>query len=169
MSSFRVDTSQLDNLVTKFKNPLVKEQLKELPKNKGILALVAQAIADNFAKEGPGWTPLSPTTIRRTVAKKLGTGASKRDKPRMILQRTGMLKKSVTTPGAMHNVMRTDQTALIWGTDLVYAGIHNYGYPSRNIPKREFLVIRDEWEKQLNNFAMQKTIQILNTYFGGPS
>ena len=167
MASFKVDKSQLDQLIAKMENPVIQETLKQLPMNKGLVALVAQAIADNFDKEGPGWAPLSPKTIRMSTAKKMGTGATKKDKRRMILQRTGALKKSVTTPGAMHNVWKNEGTNLVWGTDLAYAGIHNYGWPARGIPKREFLVIREEWQTRLNEFILQKASKLISTQMGG--
>jgi phage gpG-like protein len=80
---------------------------------------------------------------------------------RRILQKTGLLKKSVTVPGAKSNIWRTEGTKLIWGTDLVYAGVHNRGFPAKNIPKRTFLVVRDEWMKQLNEYILAEVVKII--------
>lgn len=183
MAGLRFDRSKLDELIKKMEDPSIKEALNRLPQMAGVAAIVAQAIADNFRKEGPGWAPLQADTIRKSVAKKLkkelakmsnaeileyerkarikGTQEAFIGPNRMILQKTGALKKSVTTPGGQHNIWTNEGTKLVWGTDLVYAGVHNYGWPAKNIPKREFLVIRDEWMKKLNNYLAEQIFKIV--------
>ena len=189
--SFRVDLTGLKELVAKFDSPQLKAELNRIPQNMGVIALFAQAIADNFAKEGPGWKPLKPSTIRASVAKSMRKNLDAKNnvvhkksgsvRARMILQRTGLLKKSVTTPGAQGNINRTEGTTLIWGTNLVYAGIHNSGGTIRHpgtkngfgmgikikphditMPKREFLVIRDEWKRRLNAFITEKCLEAIS-------
>jgi hypothetical protein len=44
-----------------------------------VAGLVAQAIADNFAKEGPGWAPLKGATIRNSVGLNRATKALLKD------------------------------------------------------------------------------------------
>lgn len=173
----------LENIIHRMTDPEIKQELEYFPKRKAVVALVAQAIADNFDKEGPGWAPLKAETIRNSVAKKLkaklasmtdkellryeqrvrksGTKESEEEPNRRILQRTGLLKKSVTTPGSKNNVWKVDGSNLIWGTDLVYAGIHNRGMPSKHIPKREFLTIRQEWMTLLNDYLVKETFKII--------
>lgn len=96
---------------------------------------------------------------------------------RQILKRTGLLFKSVTTPKAPHNIWKAEGSNLIWGTDLIYAGIHNTGGIIRpkkakvlawtdnsgshfakqvTIPKREYLVIRDEWMDRIVEFIVER-------------
>ena len=92
----------------------------------GVIAIITAAIRENFLMQGPGWAPLKPSTIRQSLAKGLKKRAADAGS-RMILQRTGMLKKSVTSMGENHNIFRTEGTKIVWGTDLLYAGIHNTG------------------------------------------
>lgn len=203
-ASMSVDVSGLKRLILALKDPAIEEELTRLSQDKGIAALVGQAIADNFNQEGPGWQPLSPITIKRSVAKGMQKKLSrlydseivelerllrtpnkskmqmlsfhklnakmKNKSPmtaptRKILQVTRLLKKSVTTPGAQHNIYRTDRFNLIWGTDLFYAGVHNYGW--KQIPQREYLVIRKVWEDQIYDYVLDRSIQIIQTKFGG--
>ena len=194
--SFSMDLNGLKELIKRFDSRQLREELTKITQTKGVVALVAQAIADNFAKEGPGWKPLKPQTIRSSVAKSMKKGLdagknivrkkSGNVKARMILQRTGLLKKSVTTPGAQGNIQKNEGTTLVWGTNLVYAGIHNSGgtvkhpgtkngfgmgikIPAHDIPipKREFLVIREEWKSRLNSYIAIKAMEVLVKYLKG--
>jgi phage gpG-like protein len=70
-ASLKIDTKGLKRLIAKFEDPSLKEQLQSIAQEKAIAALVGQAIAENFAMEGPGWAPLKAKTIRASVAKKL--------------------------------------------------------------------------------------------------
>lgn len=145
-TGLKVDTSGLRGLANLFDSPELKRAIKGIIKKREMAALIGQAIADNFAKEGPGWKPLKAATIRNSVSK-----ATKRklknlnDKQllhfekiarstgnpgaanRQILRRTGVLMKSVTVPNAKGNVFETSESGLIWGTSLNYAKIHNEG------------------------------------------
>lgn len=185
-ASMTLDKRALDELVERFHDPLLKREIESIPQRKAVAALVAQAIADNFALEGPGWAPLKPETIRRSVSKAMQAKLSKMSdeelvlhekkarksgKPphRAILRRSGLLFNTVTTPGytgsiggkSGKNIWKTEGHNLVWGTDLVYAGVHNYGYPAKNIPQREFLVIRKEWMKKLNDYIIEQINQII--------
>src|SRR5271155_2670997 len=122
----KFDKSGLDDLAARFADPMIRIQLETLPQRKEIAAFVGQAIEDNFIKEGPGWTPLRPDTIRGSVAKahyrkiknmtdeelenyekrarQEGTIESFAGPNRQILRRTGLLMKSASVPGAKGNV-----------------------------------------------------------------
>lgn len=191
MPSLTVETSDLKKLEAKFSNPSIKETADQMLQQRALAALVAEAIADNFNKEGPGWAPLKPSTIRESVSKKLkkqlsglsdqqivvhekkakGTGKSFRK----ILQRTGLLFNCATVPNfsgskngvAGKNVYRVEKGKLIWGCDLAYAGIHNKGDSKRHIPQREFMVIRNEWKKKLVRYVYQQASQVIKDKIGG--
>ncbi len=164
----KIDIKFLRDLEKKINSPGLQSQLRSLPEKKEVAAIIAQAIGDNFAQQGPGWKPLQAATIRSSVSKKLRkklsslsdrqilaheAKARKKDATeaphRMILQKTGLLKKSVTTPGATENIKKVEGTNLIWGSQLIYAKTHNEGLAKKNIPKREFLVLRDVWKQRL--------------------
>lgn len=208
------DLKGLKELVSRFSDPVLIQELNKIPQQKGVAALVAQAIADNFAKEGPGWKALKPATIRASLSKsmrkkirKLSSSEvrdfetlsrkkslsnrevnelarlnvkMKNKKPmqmpnRLILQKTGLLKKTVTTPGFQgssgnvsgSNVYKVEGTNLIWGTDLVYAATHQYGNSKKGVPARPYLTIRDEWQKQLNDFITEKALTLIKKYIAG--
>lgn len=179
-AAFKLDLTGLKRLVAKFDSPTVKAEIQKIPQKKEVAAIVAQAIADNFDQQGPGWKPLQAKTIRATVSKKLKKKlsdmtdkqllrheakarkmGSKELPHRMILQKTGLLKKSATTPGVSENIYRTEGSNLIWGSNLVYAGVHNRGDAKKNIPKREFLVIRDVWKQRLWSYIAEEIQRII--------
>ena len=192
MSDLTLDKTGLDRLVKKFSDPTIKEEIEKSVQKRAVASIVAQAIADNFDKEGPGWAPLKADTIRNSVSKKarklledmtdaelLKYEEKARQKDtkeafigpnRMILQKTRLLRGTVTTPGATisrngitgSNIWKTEGSKLVWGTDLVYAATHNKGNPSKNIPKREFLTIRDQWMKQLNDYVVNEALKIIS-------
>jgi phage gpG-like protein len=187
----KVNTSNLRKLAERFKDPALRTEISALIGTKGVQAIVAQAIADNFAQDGPGWQPLSSRYMRseivRVMKKKKNRDAFFRGEAiRRILQKSGLLKKSVTTPGAPGNVCQVVGLRLVWGTDLVYAGIHNYGGTIHNpgtkngfgmgikipahdipIPQREFLVIHEKWKMQLEAFIMKKATAIVKKIISG--
>lgn len=178
-ASLTIDTKGLQLIAESFKDPVIEAELRQLPQKKAIAALVGQAIADNFDQQGPGWKPLSSGTIQSSVGKK--KMAEKKGEPhRMILQKTGLLKMAATIPGAHGNVWKADGTKLIWGVNLAYAGIHNYGgvikHPGSNngfgrginikphnikIPKREFLTIREHWMQQITEYVVEQAFKVI--------
>ena len=186
-ASLTVNFKALDRLAQKLKSPIIQQALLNLPKEKAIAALMGQAIADNFDKEGPGWDALKANTIRYSVSRKLRkllkgmtndailmheqlARKAILEPFRKILQKTRLLYKSATTTnfyGANKegnvgaNIYKTEGTHLIWGVNLIYAKKHNDGDPAHGIPKREFLVLRDEWKKKIYNFALNKANQII--------
>ena len=215
-TSFKVDMSWFKKLVIGFDNPAIKQKFSEIPQDKAIAGLIGQAIADNFAKQGPGWPALKAATVRYSVSKSIkkdiekqvlsSMGLGKRPKHgkgwsrqlqsevkaniekhiashehqaksqgtepyRMILQRTGLLKKTATIPGfagsnkkvSGGNIYKVEGNNIIWGTDLKYAAIHNEGL--KGMPKREFLVLRQEWKKKITEYAFKKYKTIIKNMF----
>ena len=108
MPSLKVDTSGIKNIAKAFEDPALRAELMDIPKRRDVAAVVAQGIAANFDEQGPGWPAL-------------------KHREGMALQKTNMLKGSVTTPGARGNIYHTEGTNLIWGTNLIYARLHNRG------------------------------------------
>lgn len=187
-----VDLESLRKLASKVNDPMLRENLNKIAHEKGAVALISQAIADNFDREGPGWPAL-----------KFREGRA--------LQRTGLLKKSATTVGAKGNIYKVEGTDIVWGTNLKYAGIHNTGgtVTARNakalfipisakgmsvgpikdpaarkgrnklvvgtdmifkksvtIPKREFLVIRPEWRERIEQWTLGMVAKYLKQAWG---
>jgi len=179
----------------KINDPFLLNRIEKIAHEKGLQAIVSQAIADNFDKEGPGWAPLKTQTIRGSVkgkAKKAVHDMTDKElerhekfarKPgaktvvpfRRILQRTGLLKKTVTVagytgtgkasngkPGPVgSNVFQVNGTTMIWGTNLIYAGTHQNGNAARGIPQRKFLNIRPEWQNKMEEWTMTTMIGYL--------
>lgn len=206
-ANMSVKVEGLERLAQALQNPAISQRLERLPNDRAVAAIVAQSIADNFDKQGPGWAPLKGATIRRSIAKKILKIFQERAMDRMrgvrslrdvrkqkrvgemnalidkmlernehkysgtllsnraILRKTNTLFKSVTTTSSAHNIWpnQNEKFTLVWGTDLVYAGVHNAGYPPRKIPKREYLVIREKWQKQLNDYVVQRAIQAIQS------
>lgn len=185
-ASLRVDASGFTRLAAAFNSPALKATILQIPQRKAVAAIVAQAIADNFEQEGPGWAPLKAATIRYSVAKKLqrlirgksdaqlarheaaARHAQSSVQPfRRLLRRTDLLYKTVTTPGFSgsnksgangRNIWKTEGTHLIWGTDLVYAGVHQNGDSKKGIPARPYLTIRKQWLLQIQEYILTQAI-----------
>jgi phage gpG-like protein len=170
-ASFQSDLAGLKKLITQFENPIFKKALLELPNRKEVHALISQAIAENFDKEGPGWAPLKAQTILRSVSRKMRRdikqGKRSMEGARKILQRTGLLKKSVTTPGAQGHIHRMEGSNLVWGTDLMYAAIHQHGGTVQrgdhtiNIPARPYLKLSDFWKLEIETFALNQALLLI--------
>ncbi len=199
-ANFTVNLDALEKIQANMTNQNLMNQLRNIVGQREIAAIVAQAIADNFEQEGPGWQPLKAQTIRMSVAKKLRKKLDKltdeeilyherkarlvgaEETPnRQILRRTSLLFQTVTTPGFVgskkdpndkkahtgQNIYRTEGTNLIWGTNLIYAGVHNYGH--RQVPQREYLKIRDEWQKELEEYAAELMARLVDFHLEGES
>lgn len=192
-----LNLSSLKRLGERFSGSRMKDAISQAMRERAVAALVGQAIADNFSKEGPGWAPLKAGTIRASLSKKLKKSIAdmsdeellKYEKKarqkeseevpnRRILQRTNLLMKTATIPGysgtskgkkpvSGANIYKVEGTKLIWGTDLIYAGVHNKGNAKKRIPKREFLVIRPEWNKQIQEFVFKRALKFVKSVVGG--
>jgi phage gpG-like protein len=204
-ASFTADLSALNDLLDRLGGSALRAKVEEIPKLKGVAALISQAIKENFDKEGPGWKPLQAGTIRASLAKATQKDLKKiSDKSllaheaansgtdsafRQILKRKGLLQKSVTTPGAPGNIYRVEGTKIIWGTNLIYARIHNKGgvikpvnakalvFPNGHggvvfakkvtIPKREYLKLNDEAVASIMEFALGKIAKAIREVIRG--
>ena len=92
--------------------------------------VIEHGFTDNFARsataDGQSWPPRK----------------SKRGKnPLLIL--TGALIRSVGGQAPGH-VERVGDLSLELGTNLPYAGVHEFGYPGRNIPARPYLDVPEQ-------------------------
>ena len=66
----------------------------------------------------------------------------KDNKPHPLLNLSGDLLAAATQTGAPGHVDHLDETSLTIGVDkgvIPYAGVHQFGYPEKNIPQREYL------------------------------
>lgn len=200
---FSLDLSSIKRFAKRFSRDTVYRAFAAVASQKATAALIGQAIADNFDKEGPGWAPLKPATIRYSIAKKvrrniekgvlsqMGLRSRKQLKTqilrrnfaarmneavtqtvggvghRKILQRTGLLKRSATTPGAKGNIWQARGAVITWGSQLTYAHKQNAGDPKRNLPARPYLVIRPEWQRQIDEMVINKVREIMMSVLKG--
>lgn len=65
------------------------------------------------------------------------------------LMDTGRLRMSVTASSSPHAIRERKGNQLVFGTNIIYAPSHQFGYSERGIPKRPFLAIYDEDRKKL--------------------
>ena len=105
--------------------------------NKAIIIL-EQSHAKTFRMNGrPSWKPSQRATGVRG----------------QTLQKTGRLRQSVTGRSP-HAIREHKGNKLVFGTKIIYAPSHQYGFPPRNIPKRVFLgVYREDIEKMEKVFG----------------
>jgi len=89
---------------------------------------------------GGSWAKLSPQWLFRK--QRLGHD------PR-ILHMSGALRRSVTKWNARGSTHQVSNTQLIFGTNLPYAGRHQFGYETT--PKRQFLKVTDRDRVHMRN------------------
>lgn len=103
------------------------ELLDSLPKEKERILRIAGAFLEGKIKEkitysDPDWPPLKPETVKRK-------GSSK------PLIDTGKLRNSIT-----HKVEGDKALVGVFAEDVsIYAEVHEFGSPRKNIPERSFL------------------------------
>ena len=127
------------------------KNLKPLLNN--IAQIMLESVRKNFDNEGrvDKWAALKRSTIKQREKKGYWPGK--------ILQRSGMLKRSIQA--------FSDETTAIVSTNIKYAGIHNYGgtikqatrsnirtkkqIKERNIkkPKREFMKLKNKESEKI--------------------
>jgi len=100
--------------------------------------VLERASENAFDRQGPGWKPLKPAT--KTQKQKAGFGNK-------ILTRQGELANSVSS--------QIEGSTVFIGTTSEYGGVHQFGFPARKIPKREFLIV-SEAELRKSNFIISK-------------
>lgn len=109
---------------------------------------IAQGEMDIFDREnavtGFGrWTELSEDY--RLRKEKLYPG-----KP--ILEATGRLRTAATVPGSPDNIIEYGRLGMTYGINksaIKYARAHQYGYPPRNLPMREYLHLNIETAERI--------------------
>ena len=84
--------------------------------------IIQRTLRQIFDREGPGWAPLSQSTLRSRLIPNLP-----------ILQQTGALMASVVD----HPFIETRRKALLFGTENPYAHFHEFG--TSRMPARPFL------------------------------
>lgn len=110
-------------------NRLEQRMRNTRPLMRDIAGVMADAVEENFAREGrPKWVDLQPATKKAR--------ARKNKWPGKILQVSGKLASSVS--------QRSSQTEAAVGSNLVYAGVHQFGSTKQNIPARPFLRMQDD-------------------------
>ena len=152
---------QIDGLKSALEG--MAQPLDFAPALKGIKQILIGATKENFQgqhdPDGVPWKPLKkPRRRRRDLVRGKKRGRAKKGQDQILLD-TGVLRSSMTgqavlstgrdkvkakASAASAHVEVTTPTSLEWGTNLVYAGVHQYGYPPRNIPARPFLGINKE-------------------------
>lgn len=120
------------------------------PAMKSIGEIVYNGVMDNFRDEkssdGTPWRRLLKKTIQARLIKHPGS-------PIHILHETGNLERSL-------NVKATNEWVTV-GTNVIYAGVQQFGYPPKNIPARPYLGVKDDaWEEirdTIKDYIMRAT------------
>lgn len=90
-----------------------------------LLTFTDDAFEGSRGPAGKAWEPLKDATVK----------ARRRGSSKPLID-TGTLRGSITAvPGAL---------GILVGTNLPYAGVHQFGFDERNIPARPFLPLRLE-------------------------
>jgi hypothetical protein len=63
------------------------------PAEPAVARRVAEGYGRSFDRQGPGWSPLKPSTVRRRIGEGYSAGP--------ILQKTGRYRKAATNPDAL--------------------------------------------------------------------
>jgi phage gpG-like protein len=135
----------------------LEEQLNRAGRDeKGLLwneitPIVGQMLDDIFTSQvdsdGTPWPPHAPATV-----------AMYGEHPLLIL--TGAMFDDLM--GSALIADRRSNTDISFGTDIEYAPTHQYGDPSRNIPRREFLYWRQDALDRISDVAEQ---YMMDVYF----
>jgi len=108
------------------------------PALRKIGGMLERTTENAFNRQGPGWKPLKAAT--KTQKQKAGFSGG-------ILTRRGDLAGSVTS--------QIEGNTVFIGSNLEYAGVHQFGFPAKKIPKRPFLIV-SEAELRKSNFIISK-------------
>ncbi len=121
--SITVNTGNMAALLDRMSH--IGDDLKEPMAAAG--SLILNRTMDHFTQQmGPAWSggewaELSEATKKR---RRKGKKSGREDK---ILQDTGRLKQSVSPIKGLGNIFRLENTSVEVGTNIEYAGIHQYG------------------------------------------
>ncbi len=103
-----------------------------------VIPIMYKDFADHFDREsGPDgrWEPLKESTLARRRGDARGNAGTSRSAK--ILQDSGLMRMSVTVPGAADNVMNVGPDFALVGTNKRQAATHQFGRGA--IPQRQFL------------------------------
>lgn len=141
MIDIKIDDKKVLTLLRK----LNKKTEDMTPAMRVIAGIMKDAVEENFAKEGPGWPKLAPSTMKQR--EKRGNWPGK------ILQQSGQLAGSISE--------RADSHSARVGTNKVYGAIQQLGGKAGrshkvNIPARPFL--------KLDNRALEAIKKAIMAY-----
>lgn len=165
MASENVTLSKFNQLLTRTSQPVTFTKALKI-----IEMLLVSKTRENFDgqhdPEGIPWKPLKRPRKARKWTKKKRIKVVDR-----ILQDTHLLMASVTAKGSAGNVHEVTPFSLTWGTEVEYAGVHQFGFPGPdklgrmlNIPQRSFLGITDQMEEELEDIV---TNEVMNQIIKG--
>lgn len=83
------------------------------------------------------------------------------------LRDTNKLMGSVTASADSHAIRKFGKKELVFGTNLIYAPSHQFGYPARGIPKRKFLGLYAEDIKRMKKVFGQDLNQRIEVSTAG--
>lgn len=131
----------------------IPELLNSLPKEKERILRLAGAflewkIKEKITHSDPEWPPLKPETIKR----------KRSSKP---LIDTGRLRNSIT-----HKIEENAALVGIFGGEVVvYAAVHEFGSPKRNIPERSYLrKTFDEQKEEIERLINAEIEKVLKKF-----
>jgi phage gpG-like protein len=93
-----------------------------------------------------GWAELKEATIE---AKRRSPDPTIRGNAENILRATNALMKSLTEPSDENMLLLTGPAFLAFGSKLNYAGPHQHGSPSTNLPRRPPLDLRETHRRSM--------------------
>ena len=153
---FTIDSKELQNQLDQLAERCTQRQ----PLMRQIAGVMEAGVQDNFAAGGrPQWLPLNANFMGPV-----------KSSTKSLLVKSGTLKGSINS--------LSDNNSAIVGTNVVYAGIHNFGgqtkphvirpkhkkalkfngryvkkvnHPGSKIPKREFLVLTDDEIEEISH------------------
>ena len=138
LMSLESDKTELDYV--KDLNGVIKRSTDMTPAMKKVGLYLLGVNVRNFNAEGrPAWTPLQPSTIVDRLRKGFGVGP--------ILERTGVLKRSLTELGAPYQVFRPRPRSLQLTSNVPYFKFHQKG--TRNIPQRLMVAYQRQDKSQI--------------------
>ena len=93
--------------------------------------------AQNAKITGPALVESMLLTLRIAARDKIYPGGGGEPRDGILTSRTGRLRGSLTAGFATDHSGLPD--SITGGSNVVYAAVHEFGFPKRNIPKRPYL------------------------------
>ena len=82
-----------------------------------------------------------------------------------ILMRTGYLYETLVYGNTSNSVLTMTNTKMIYGTDLKYAAVHQFGSPKKNIPKRPYIGFRKNQSERIQLEIRKYLMEAYNRKF----